>query len=169
MISRIGKRIPLKSKGFTFIELVLVSIIILVLVGITAPQFRGPFHRIQLKNTCQSLVQLMRYIQGKSIAEKKFCRINFDFEQGTFWPTVEDEAHPGKFVRIKGKWGKTFKTTEGVSINALEDIPINEETSFITFYPDGTSDKAKIKISGSKGKAFTITTQRTIRYAETEE
>ena len=166
MILPIGKRSQPKNKGFTFIELVLVVIIILVLVGLSIPQFRRPFTSIQLRNTCQNLVQLMRYVQAKAIAERRFCRINFDFEKGTFWPTIEDDISPGKFKRINGKWGRTFKVPDGISISGDDSFV---EASFVTFYPDGSSDKAKIEISDSKGKAFAITTQRAISYVEIEE
>jgi len=161
MILRIGKRNQLKNKGFTFIELALVAIIILVLVGLSTPLFRRPFSSIQLKNTCQNIVQLIRYIQAKAIAERKFCQINFDFEKGIFWLTMEDDTSPGEFKRIKGKWGATFKVPDGISINS--------DTSFITFYPDGSSDQARIRIFDSKGKAFTVITQKNFGYVKIEE
>lgn len=180
MISRIGNKTFLpKSKGFTppflhtkryyeaeragftFIELVLVTVIILILVGLSTPLFKRPFSSIQLRNTCQDLVQLMRYVQTKSIAERKFCRINFDFEKGIFWPTVQDDTQPEKFVKIKGSQGMPFKVPLGISIEG--------ESSFIAFYPDGTSDKADIKISDTRGKTFTVTTQRNTGYVKIEE
>ena len=103
----------------------------------------------------------MRYVQAKAIAERKFCRINFDFGKGTFWPTVQDETSPTEFKKIKGRWGKTFRTPAGISING--------ESSSITFYPDGSSEKTEIKISNNEGKTFTITTQKNIGYVKIEE
>jgi len=160
-MSRIGKRPLLKNKGFTFVELILVTVIILVLVGLSTPLFRKPFRNIQLKNTCRNLVQLMRYGQAKTIAERRLSRVNLDVGKGIFWLTVQDDTSPAEFKRIKERRGRTFKIPDNISIDS--------EISFITFYPDGSSDKAEIKISDNKGKAFIITTQRAIRYAEVEE
>ena len=116
MILRIGQLSRGKNKGFTFIELVLVTIIILILVGFIPPLFRKSFSGIQLKETTQNLTQLMRYVQARAIAERKVCRINFDFEQGTFWAEG-----------IKGRWGKTFNVPLGISIKARDEIPSDEE------------------------------------------
>jgi hypothetical protein len=103
----------------------------------------------------------MRYVQAKAIAERRLCRINFNFEQGSFWPGVEKEEGPGEFERIEGKWGRTFDLPQGVSISG--------ETPVIKFYPDGSSDKAEIKIFGSAEDVFTITTQRNIGYVNVRE
>lgn len=170
MILRIGKRSQQqKNNGFTFIELVLVTIIILVLVGLSAPLFRRPFSNIQLKNTCQELVQLMRYAQTKAIAERKFCRINFDFAKGSFWLTVQDEASAGGFARIKGRWGKRFNLPAGISIVPLEGALMGEGVDYIVFYPDGSCDQTQIKISSNRGTSLTITTQKNVGHVKVEE
>jgi len=179
MILPIGKRPQIKSRaftplqikdylsrerfvtGFTFIELILVAALILVLVGISVPLFRRSFSGIQAKDASQNVVQLMRYAQAKAIAERKLCRVNFDFIERAFWLSVQDETSPQEFKRLKGKWGLTFKAPEGISIEG--------EASFVAFYPDGTSDKAKIKISDNKAATFTIITRRTIKYVQAEE
>lgn len=158
-----------EKAGFTFIELVLVTIIILVLVGLSTPLFRKPFRGIQLKNTCQDLVQLMRYAQARAVAERRFCRVNFNFDSNKFWLTIQSDSDPLEFKPLKERWGKTLRAPEGIFIDGELEGKIDDETSFITFYPDGSSDKAKIKISDNKGRTFSITTQRNIGYVKVEE
>ena len=166
----IGNFFKAKKTGLTFVELILVAILILVVAGLSLPLFRRPFRNIQLKNTCQELVQLMRYAQAKSIAERRLYRINFDFEQGAFWPTEQREDVSGdKFKNIPGRWGKLNKAPEGISIKAPEGISVDGESAFITFYPDGSSDKIKIEISNVAGKKFIVTAQRNISYVQSEE
>lgn len=169
MMSSIGRPKILENKGLTFIELILVAIIIFVLVGLSTPLFKTSFSGIQLKKTCQELIQLMRYAQAKSIAERGITRINLDFDKGTFWLSVQEDSASGKFKRLGGRWGKVFTIAQAITIEPVGDLPEDQEMPCISFYPDGTSDKAKIKISDKKGKAFIITTQRTISYAEIEE
>ncbi len=147
--------------GFTFIELILVTTLLLILAGVSTPLFRKSLSGIQAKDTAQTLVQLMRYAQAKAIAERKLSQINFDFSEGSFWLTVQSEASPEEYIRPKGKWGAIVTAPEGISLEG--------ETELIVFYPDGTSDKAEIKISDQKGASFAISTQRTIRYVELEE
>lgn len=161
MILAIGKRSQRNSKGFTFIELILVSIIILVLAGLSTPIFKSPFQTFRLKDTCQTIVQLMRYLQAKSIAERKPCRINFDLAQGSFWLTEQADTSPAEFKRIKGRWAKIFKAPAGISIES--------QNSVVTFYPDGSSDKAEIKVSCGRGEAFLISAGRNINYVSIED
>lgn len=165
MMLRIGKLSHLRNRGFTFIELVLVAVIILVAAGLSVPLFRKSFSSLHLKTTCQDLVRLMRYVQTKSIVERRVCRVNFDLEKAFFWPTVQDETSRGEYKEIKGRWGKAVKIPNGI----LVESDIEDNASFISFYPDGSSTKAEIKLHDKKGKTFIITTQRTIGYAEVKE
>ena len=146
--------------GFTFIELILVAVIILVLIGVSVPIFRSSSSSAHLKAVSQNLAQLMRYAQAKSIAERKLVRVNFDFEQGAFWLSVQGGAvtDTDTFERIEGRWGTVVEAPEGITISG--------ETPFITFYPDGSSDKTKIKIYNKAGEAFSVTAQRSISYVE---
>jgi len=170
----IGKQKPTRNKvpsGFTLIELVLVCVIILILVTLSTPLFRNPFAGVRAGNTCRQLSHLMRYVQAKAIAERRLCRINFNFEQGSFWPAVEKDESPGEFEPIKGKWGKTFDLPQGVSISGSGEAFSGKagESPVIRFYPDGSSDKAEIKIFGSDEDVFTVTTQRNIGYVDVRE
>jgi Tfp pilus assembly protein FimT len=151
----------MRNKAFTFIELVLVTTIILVLIGLVVPAFRKSFYDIKLRDACQTMVQLMRYAQTQAIAERKFCKINFDFERGTYQLTVADDNLPDEFKNITGRWGNIFTVPEGISING--------ELPFIIFYPDGNLDKTKIVISDNEAKTFTINVQRNIHCVQTEE
>lgn len=129
------RKVKSKSRlsAFTLIELALVTVIILIIAGLSAPRLRRPFRSIQLKNTSQGIVNLLRYAQARSIAEREIQRIDFD----------------------------NFKIPGGISISS--------ESDFINFYPDGSADKAEIKISDNKGKAFTVTIQRNTGYVRVEE
>lgn len=149
-----------KDAGFTFIELILVAVIILALLGMAVPLFRGVFTGVRLQDSCQYLTQLMRWTQTKSIAERRIYRINFDFEKGTFWLTAQDSADNKKFSRIEGRWAKVHRLPEGITAEG--------EDAVIAFYPDGTTDKKSIRLSDKRGDGFTITAKRRIGYVRIE-
>ncbi len=161
MMLLIGRRRQARNKGFTFIELTLVAIIILILVGLSTPLFRKSFRSSLVNDTSQRLVQLMRYAQARAVAERELCRINFDFAKGTFWLSVQDQGVADGFKRIEAKWGKIIKVPKGISIKA--------KAPFITFYPDGNSDRTTIKISNSEGKTLAVTAKRHISYVQIKE
>ncbi|MFH1246100.1 MAG: hypothetical protein V1662_06430 [Candidatus Omnitrophota bacterium] len=148
----------LSLTGFTFIELILVAVVILVLLGMGTPLFRGAFTGVQLQDSCQRLVQLMRWTQAKSITERRVYRVNFDFEKGAFWLTAQDSQDNKKFSRITGRWAKTNKLPEGITVEG--------EDAILTFYPDGTADKESIRLCDQQGNGFTITAKRRIGYVQ---
>ena len=159
----IGKALPRKNKGFTFIELALVAIIILVLAGLTPPIFRKSVSSIRLKTAAQEMVQLMRYARARALAQRRRLRINFDFEPAAYWLSAQDEKTPEEYKRITGRWGRTFRLPNNVSI----DLEVDKgRPGLIVFYPDATSDAARVKISDQNGRGFQITTHRKIGYAE---
>ncbi|UCB56655.1 MAG: prepilin-type N-terminal cleavage/methylation domain-containing protein [Candidatus Omnitrophota bacterium] len=109
------------KSGFTFIELVLVTLIILIVAGLAAPLFRRPFSSIQLKNTSQGIVNLLRYAQARSIAEREIQRIDFDnfkipegisiSSESDFINFYPDGSADKTEIKVSDNKGKTFTIT----------------------------------------------------------
>ena len=163
MISLTGKRPNLarsKRPGFTFIELMLVAILIGVIVGISTPIFRRTFGHLQLDNTSHNIAKLMRYAQQRAIVERLAHRLKFDPERSAYWLEVENVGEgplPARkgFTSIKGRFGKRYSIPGGISVN------FREEVSAITFYPDGQVDKVALYVSDQR-KTYTLITERRI-------
>ena len=144
-----------KKKGFTFIELMLVVITVGIILGFSIPLFRRTLINLQLENLTQSIAKLMKYGQERAIVERARYRINFDFDEGKYWLTMEsDSLSPTKFQKVGGRFGRIYEVPNGISIEGTENK--------LTFYPDGRADKLSIYLTNQSQTTYTLTTQKNI-------
>lgn len=158
MISPIGRsnlRQAINSRGLTLIELLFVTVIMLVVVGISTPLFRKTYENICLDDVSRNFAKLMKYAHERAIIERLKYRICFDLDSKQYQVEVENDPlnQEGVFHRIEGKLGQINHIPEQLSIEA--------STSEITFYPDGSADEANLYISNRNGSVYTLTTAGT--------
>ena len=158
MILSTGKNpLPKRTKaGFTFIELMLVTVIIGIIISISTPLFQRTFDAIQLENLAANLTKLMQYSREKAIVERLQYRIVFDIYRGQYRLEVEEDPlnNPGEFYRLKSRWGKENSIPEGISLEM--------EKNAINFYPDGRISQSTIYLTNKNGKTYTLITERTL-------
>jgi len=135
------------QKGFTLVELILVILLVSVIVGISTPLFRRTFSGLELKNSSHNIVKLINYVQEMSIIDKLSYKINFAFDQGTFWITRRGEDTE-IFEKLVGKYGRIFSLPRGISISG--------EKQAITFYPDGRCDGGELTLSEKNGQTLVL-------------
>lgn len=158
MTSLTGKSPPRKrnEEGFTFIELMLVAIIIGIIISISTPLFRTTFNTIQLENLSSNLAKLIRYSRERAIVERLRYRLVFNDSRKKYWLEVEKEPlnSTGEFDRLKSRWGKVHSIPEGISLEA--------EKKQINFYPDGRVSEITLYLTNEKGITYTLITERTL-------
>lgn len=134
----IGRR-P-SSRGFTLIELILLTIIITALVALSTPRFRNTFTSLKLKEASYNLAKLINFVQERAVVEGVPFKLVLDTEQGRYYfMRFDDTKDSGVFVRLEEKIGKIFTLPKGTTLRANK----NE----IYFYPDGRSQNATITLS----------------------
>lgn len=127
------------SDAVTFIELLLVTIIISILVGVSIPRFRRTFNALQINSFSQELQAFMNYLQQRAIVEGKIICFNVDNDKNEYWAQFKDEKNRLKTYRAPGE--------------------IEIEQKQIMFYPDGSIDKATIKLINQNGQYISLTTE----------
>jgi len=130
-----------KRKGLTFIEILLVIIILGILIETALPRFKKSFRSLQLNNFSKELQLFMNYIFQSSIAQGRVITLNIDKEKKEYRAEVKGSAEKLK----------TFPIPEGIELET--------EKKEILFYPDGTSDKVTIKITNADSQSVTLTTK----------
>jgi Tfp pilus assembly protein FimT len=150
----------LNKRGFTLIELILLTVILAVLVGVSTPLFSKTFSSLRLRDDSYNLAKLINYIQEKSVIEGRIYKLVLDAEKKRYYVMVSDSTDPKKYTRLDEKAGKIFHLSDQVSIKARK--------SEILFYPDGHSDKAAIVLSNRKDKTVLNITGN-MGYVEFEE
>ena len=141
---------PLRRKqAFSFVEVILVVIILGVACAISLPNLSRAYHDLLLENEAETLLVVIRYAQSRSIMKQKNCRLFFDEAFRRYWiferQDEEDRMPPESsldpqegFVRISNRWGKINKIDEKIEVNASK--------KFMEFFPDGQMEKMRVKM-----------------------
>lgn len=137
--------------GFTFIELLIIIIIIGILSGACAPLVRNSLDEATMEGFAKNLYYLSRYLQTKALHERRTYQLYIDrnaSEIRTFYK--ENEEHKSATERIARK----YAIPKSVSIT-LEPA----RNSGIYFYPDASTDKATMTILNRHGRKISIITK----------
>ena len=130
-----------RKKAFTFIELLIVVVILGIFIRIAIPSFRKTFQNQQLKIFTQELQSLINYLHGRSIVEERIVYLSIDNEKKEYGIGIK-----GNSVRLK-----TYQMPS--------DIKVVAEAEEILFYPDGSIDPVNLTISNLGQEGIILTTK----------
>jgi len=130
-------------RGFTFIEILFVVIIIGIMIGVSVPNFRNAFNDIQLRSFSRQLQFFMNYLHERAIVERKIISLNIDNKNRKYWAKIKELPVPLKTYSLP------------------PDIDIEIDRNEILFYPDGEIDKITIKIISANKQEVCLTTEGT--------
>ena len=77
-------------RGFTFIELTVVILLIGLIMGITMPRFRYALLTDHLKSTTRKLNAIIKTLRDEAIREQVTYTLHFDLESDRYW--IESSA-----------------------------------------------------------------------------
>lgn len=144
-----GFHLRKRCSGFTLIELVLVTFIIAIMMGISTPMFSKSFSNLQLREATYSIVKFTTLARAKAVSERMRTRVNFNFDTGKYWMTVnKDPGSAGQFASVKGKMGRFFKVSSRIKMEGTDTT--------LDFFPNGRSEDFSLLITDGKGKTRTI-------------
>ncbi len=155
---------PLRSankmcrRGFTFLELIFVILIIAVLTGVSMPMFKNTFLNMQMSQISSDLAEALNYARQSAILNRNEYRVRLNADGGDFWieyKTFQDNKI--KFEKLEGKFGRIYNLPKGVSMTSDKDA--------LAFYPNGRADIATIVIKNDKTMR-TFTTEGTTGYVK---
>lgn len=124
--------------GFTLIELALVTLLILILMGLSTPLFRRTFQDLTIKDSAYSISKLMNYAREMAVLERKNFTVSFDFQKRQY-----------RLLDVKGKFGRVFTLPDGVYLYGAK--------TEVIFYPDGHCDEVSINITDKTFRGYTLT------------
>jgi len=152
MISGAGMKKGIR-KGFTLLELLIVSVIILVLIAMATPLFRRTFTDLELKDSISNLTKFIVFAQQQAIVNRGMYKMSFDFDKNEYRLRMKTgQGEQARYSNIQGRFGRVFKLPRGVSIEGDDDA------SEIEFYPEGNSDKIEVRLVSTNGDTVTIAT-----------
>ena len=136
-----------KKYGFTLLELLLVTIIILALVSISTPLFRNTYEDLKLTSTARDMASIIRLCYEKAVFERQPYRLKIDTDNNSYRIFTESEED-GEFKPLRDRWGRTFRTGNS--------IVISTEQEDIDFSPGGYTSSSYIYLTNREGNVATI-------------
>ncbi len=135
----------IQNEGFTLIELTLVTLLVLILTGLSTPLFKKTLSDLSARNTSFSICKLINYAQEMAVLKRVNHKIAFDFKKGSYQLLeLSSSGLPPVYKKATGRFGKLFGLKQGLKL-------IGDRNDII-FYPDGHCDEIRInvltKISG---------------------
>lgn len=139
--SPIGNR---QSPGFTFAEILLVTLIIMLITAFSVPLFKRTYDHLQYRNTIENFVTLCTYAREAAILQRTPLWICVDIRSNSFWLGKYYETDRGReFLRFQGKYGRPQSVPERVVLSSTrEKIP---------FFPDGRSERTTVTFRDRSG------------------
>ncbi len=136
-----------KRQAFTFIELIVVVIVLGILISLSAPRIKRSFAFFELENYTKNIYFLCNYLQSSSISEAKIYSLDFLQDVREFKALSLKEG--GQWEILKGRFGKSYKVPDNLS---LEISPVDKAKIF--FYPDGSIDPFSILFKNIQNSSF---------------
>ena len=145
-----------RSKGFTFIELVVVMLILGIIMSITVPRLIK-LEGIHLKSQARRLAVLFPYLYSEAVTTGRSYRVCFDIDKRTYWVEKADAAGQfAKFANVLTRKERLLEGIEFVDIITPEGVKISEGKVFTYFYPHGFTDNLTIHIRNEQKNTLTL-------------
>ena len=129
------------TRAMTFIELMLVILILGILTMVAVPVFRKTFSSLELNTFSRELQSTMHYYTHKALTDAKTITLTIDSEKREYAARIKEETNPFETHAIP------------------RTLSIETEHKEINFYPDGTIDKVTIVIFNAQGMRIELTTK----------
>lgn len=137
------------KKGFTLIEVMLVTVLMLVMAGLSAPLMKRALSGLAVNNAALDISKLISYAQERAIIEQRNYKAKFYPVSGQYRLFVsEDPAGRSAYREIPGKFGRIFSLPQGLSIScSAQDMAL---------YPDGTCDEFSFTVADRYGSGYLV-------------
>ena len=127
-------------------ELIFIVALVTIAAAASIPQFKRSFDSLMLQNFISDFTAFAGYAQAKAVSGGSEVRINIDLPQRLLTAGEKQRRIPDSVsVDLKGGAGK------------------------VTFYPDGSSDKAEFGISGRYDKKYAVSVEPGTGYVNVKE
>ena len=146
---------PRDSKGYTFIELTVVVVLIGMMIALTVPRFRYALLTDDLKAATRKLVGIIKATRSEAIREQQSLILQFDLESNRFWLESEGMNEEERLISRE----KAFSLPEGVRFRDVwlkgQGKKMGGETA-IRFHKKGYVQPAVIHLGSEDGREFTL-------------
>ncbi|MBW2616339.1 MAG: prepilin-type N-terminal cleavage/methylation domain-containing protein [Deltaproteobacteria bacterium] len=143
------------EKGYTFIELTVVIILIGLMAAISVPRIRHGLLTDELKSASRKLVGVIKSLRNDAISGQKAFYLHLDLESNRFWTESEAMLEEERLSASE----KAASLPEGVSILDVWFRGKGKKQHGVTvvrFSKKGYVQQCAIHLSSDDGRKFTL-------------
>jgi type II secretion system protein H len=150
----------MKSKGFSFIELIVVLVLISLSVALVAPTLSRFSKSVELKAAAKRVSAILRYSRSEAINKGKVYQVFFDLElkEVRVQPVATSEEK-GEDAKKDDKGSpKTYPLPAGINMKEVKTESPQYPSDFptIEFNPNGTSNGGTILLDMEDRNGYRI-------------
>ena len=157
LILKTGTLKKIDNKGFTFIEISVVLILIGMMLLFALPRFNQFLSQGDLDGAARRLSTVIRHVKSESALAKRKYYLNYDIEQSRYFITFETES--GDIKEDHSSLGRSIKLPSGVhfkDINTPREGTVTEGVPYTVFFARGLIEMTVIHLESKKGKLLTL-------------
>lgn len=150
------------QKGFTMIELLVVTILVSALVYIAVPRLRSSTD-FNIKSASRSLTGTIKYLYNEAAFKKNIYRLVFDIDRDEYWVEV---LVNNEYLISTEHLHQRRRLPSGVHFqgilterNAARNSTLGQEPDYILFLPTGYVEPAAIHLQSENGDNYTLQTK----------
>lgn len=141
------------NRGFTFIEISMVLLILAVFTVAAFPRFTAFLSTGGIENSISRLSLYIEHLRDQAIYRRKALLLHCDIEKGRFWVTAERDEEKGEVLMRPFGFPEDVKVMDIVIADG-EKIAKGEVD--ILFFPGGKADGALIHLKGRDERDVTL-------------
>ena len=171
-------------KGFTFMEIMVVLMILAGLAMISLPRMKGMFFAVRSKAAARDVTALLRYARDVAVLRELPCMITFAPQKDIYELVLLDEN--GEAAKKDHQWRRRRDKQQSFSIGEEargprrlpQDVhfaaiytaaPLTEDDlPCVIYYPDGSATAATVAIQDDKENAVSVEIFQTTGMARVE-
>jgi type II secretion system protein H len=170
---RVGRR-----GGFTFIEVMVVAVVLAILVAMVLPSMSGVADGARLRGSSRSVANLLKVARTEAILGNRVTEVWFDLANHTYRlnlnePTGETRSERLTSSRTRNKrrnieQDRALETRVRFDeVQATSPQILEESKVVVRFFPDGSATPTVLTLRNNRGQAMTLEVLRLTGLVET--
>lgn len=151
------------SRGYTFIEIIIVVVILGVVLAGVAPMYRGSMTWVRTDRAVRNIVALLKYGQERAMTDAVEYRLYLDPDRRSYWLTRLtgfDQEGEKVFAQVTEDRKTPYRLPETLEMERVTARKGDKPGVFyIGLYPHGASDEAAVRLEDRSGREVTIETK----------
>ena len=147
--------------GFTIVEMLLVTVLIAMLAGVTGGFYVKTHKRALVRKSARDFLLAVQYAKIMAIEWQSECELEIDAVNNGFVLIInefdEERAEANQLI-VKDLYFKPIKFAENIKFEEIRIKPTDlseDQGNVITFRPDGTAQEAVVQI-GDGDNYYTV-------------